>query len=504
MQSCFHGISPVNLRQLFPNAYVFGNRDYAFVNCVCDSRRVKPGDVFVAVKGHNVDGHDFIPEAVQNGAGAIVAERPTEFLLQLQSRKAPLPCLLVENTRCAYVRMCQALFGNPGEKLRLIGITGTSGKTTTACLIAGVLGAGGIDTGIVSSLGCFDGLDASPIPASSLQPKRLHSWLSRMKQNECTCAVLEASSPALAKCRMEGLSLQTVCMTNVRQRHLDIHGSLEAYRKAKMKIFQYLADDGVAILNMDDPISAEAAQFLNFPMLTYGVENEADIMAFPVEQYASEQTVLISAGGESLPLRTRIVGMPYVYDCLAAIAVGLRMNIPLATVIRGIETVETIPGRMERIECGQPFGVFVDFARSADELQGTLASLREVTPGRLICVFGATGKTQPSERAEAGRVLQQTADAVVLTDANPGTESPDRIVRDIQHGMKTTVETAVYHNRRDAIVFALSQAQPGDCVLIAGKGQEKFQIVNENRIRHDDREVARRWLFQNVRHMAMR
>ncbi|MDO5112770.1 MAG: UDP-N-acetylmuramoyl-L-alanyl-D-glutamate--2,6-diaminopimelate ligase [Planctomycetia bacterium] len=503
MQSCYQGISPVSLRQLFPHAEVFGAEDYTLLNCTTDWQRIRPGDVFVAVRG-KVDGHTLLDEAIARGAGALITDEMTDDPFRMNAQGQLVPMWVVENTRQAYALLCQALYRFPGKRLELTGITGTSGKTMTSCLIASILGAAGHNVGIMGSLGCFDGLDASPHSIANLPPKRVSSWLSRMEQNDCTHAVMEVSSQALAQYRLEGLDFQTVCMTNIFQEHLGFHGSVENYRKAKMRILEYLAEDGVTILNADDKILSEITRWLDIPVLTYGIQESAEISGMLLEQTASEQTMLVTAGGETLPLRTPIIGNHYAYDCLAAVATGLRSGIPLETIVQGIESVESIPGRMERIECGQPFTVLVDHAHTANELKITLQSLREVTDGRIFCVLGAAGNRDFEKRPHLGLIVQQYADEIILTDNDPGTESPDKIIQEILSGMNKTADVKIYHQRTDAIPYALGQARPGDAVLIAGKGHEKFQLVGRESLRHDDREIIRRWLYQNVHSMDFR
>ncbi|MDO4575520.1 MAG: UDP-N-acetylmuramoyl-L-alanyl-D-glutamate--2,6-diaminopimelate ligase [Planctomycetia bacterium] len=487
MQSCFQGISPVNIRQLFPDAELFGADEVSLWECVTDIRKLRRGDGFAALDTTLID------EAVARGAGCILTQERTDNPFRIGPDGNLVPLCQVENVQRAYAKLCQALYRFPGNRMELIGITGTSGKTMTSCLVAGILGAAGKNVGMMGSLGCFDGVDASPTPISTLPPKRVASWLSRMEQNDCSHVVMEVSSQALDQYRLEGLEFSTLCMTNVCREHLDLHGTIENYRKIKMRMFEYLAEKGVALLNADDPILADIPHWLDIPVLTYGVNEEADITAIPIEQTRSEQTILVTAGNASLPLCTKIIGTHFVYDSLAAVAVGLRLGIDLETIVRGIESVQTIPGRMERIECGQPFGVFLDFAHTPNELENTLESLRDVTRGRILCVFGARGDRDPEKRPLMGKIASRLADHVVLTDTHPADECPDKIIDDILSGMKNTQDVSIYHRRRDAICYALSQAQPGDCVLIAGRGHEKSPTPD----RYDDRDFIRKWLYKN-------
>jgi len=245
---------------------------------------------------------------------------------------------------------------------------------------------------------------------------------------------MEVSSHALDQSRVAGAKFDAVCVTNVAHDHLDYHASLQDYRQAKAKLFDHLAEEGFAVLNADDPGSAEYWRRLEGPALTVGIDQAAEITAVPVEQCPSEQTFLLSAGSETVPVRTRMIGRHHIYNCLTAAAVGLAYGIELTDVARGLEFVGHVPGRLERIECGQPFSVFVDYAHTPDALRTVLKTLREVTAGRLICVFGAGGGRDRQKRPGMGRAVERRADLAILTNDNPRREDPQAIFRDILGG----------------------------------------------------------------------
>jgi UDP-N-acetylmuramoyl-L-alanyl-D-glutamate--2,6-diaminopimelate ligase len=306
-----------------------------------------------------------------------------------------------------------------GQQLKLIGVTGANGKTTTSCLIAGILTAAGHRVGMWGSLGFLDGRAVVPIAKPKLTADRLTSVLARMAQNDCAYAVVEVSRRALDRLSIADVRFDAVCVTNI------VRNSVN-YR---------LADEGFAVFNADDPGSAKQISTLDGPVLTVGINKPAEIMAVPVEQHMSEQTFLLSAGSETAAVRTQMIGVHHIYNCLTAAGVGLTLGIDLTMVVRGLESIGHVPGRLERIECGQPFGVFVDYARNARALAGALRTLRSLTRGRLICV------------------LDSVAD------------------------------------RTTEIRRALSAARPGDCVLIAGRGRPTRQMLP------DDCEVAKEWLY---------
>ena len=478
----------VSLRGLLPEAAIIGTDDVWISGCTSDSRQVRGGELFAALMGSHSDGHDFAAEAAQRGCAAVLAERPIPEL--------SVPSCVVPNAREAYARLCQALAGNPSRQLKLIGITGTNGKTTTSCLIAGVLSAAGHRVGVLGTLGYLDGRIVEESTHTTPPPERLASLFSRMARNDCTHAVMEVSSHALDQSRVAGLEFDAACVTNVTHDHLDYHATLSDYRQAKAKIFEHLNIEGFAVLNADDAGSAEFLRLHAGPALTIGIDSPAEITAVPVEQLSSEQTFLLTAGSETVPVRTQMIGRHHIYNCLAAAAVGLAYDIELTTVVRGLESVGHVPGRLERIECGQPFSVFVDFAHTPDALAGVLKTLRQVTSGRLICVFGAGGQRDSQKRPLMGRAVEQAANVAILTNDNPRHEDPLAIFRDVLAGFVNRDTVQLVPDRTAAIQRALGMAEAGDCVLIAGKGHETHQIIGNERVPHDDREVARELLYQ--------
>ena len=302
----------------------------------------------------------------------------------------------------AYGRVCQALAGNPSFKLKLIGITGTNGKTTTSCLIASVLLKAGYRVGMAGTLGYFDGQEIEPATHTTPPAETLAPLLARMVTNECTHATLEVSSHALAQSRIAGVRLDVACVTNVSRDHLDYHTSLQDYRLAKSKLLDYLAPEGFAVVNADDAIAVGYLRHFHGPALTIGIRKPAEITAAPVEQFPSEQTFLLTAGSETVPVRTRMIGTHHIYNCLTAAAVGLTYGLDLATVVRGLEAVDYVPGRLQRIECGQPFSVFIDYAHTPDALAGSLAGLaeRDFRPADLR--VRRRGRSRPAEAAADG------------------------------------------------------------------------------------------------------
>jgi UDP-N-acetylmuramoyl-L-alanyl-D-glutamate--2,6-diaminopimelate ligase len=479
----------LSLRQILPDA-VMPSGEISASSCCADSRACRPGDLFVALRGTATNGHDHLAEAIARGARAVLTDQPIA--------DCPVPACYVEDVAGAYGQLCQALAGNPARRLKIIGVTGTNGKTTTSYLTASVLAAGGCKAGVLGTLGYFDGDEWGDADWTTPPANVLATWMARMTANGCTHLVMEVSSHALDQRRVAGVDFDVACVTNVRRDHLDYHGTLGRYRKAKARLFDHLLPEGFAIVNVDDPVAESLLAHVDGPMLSVGIHSQAEVTAIPVEQWPSEQTFLLSAENETVPVRTPLIGAHNIANCLIATAVGLVYSIDLATVVNGLEAIQRIPGRLERVECGQPFSVFVDFAHTPDALAGSLETLRAITSGRLICVFGAGGDRDKSKRPLMGRAVEAAADLAVVTSDNPRSETPELIAAQILDGFKHPSTARTILDRREAIEWTLEQAQPGDCVLIAGKGHETYQILGDRKLSFDDREVARRWLYESL------
>ncbi|HEV3138206.1 MAG TPA: UDP-N-acetylmuramoyl-L-alanyl-D-glutamate--2,6-diaminopimelate ligase [Pirellulales bacterium] len=476
----------VSLRELLSGAQFHGADDILVQSCASDSRDCRPGDLFVALRGTRSDGHDFVQEAISKGAQAILAE---------QADSTAVPACIVADAREAYGQICQALAGHPSQSMNIIGVTGTNGKTTTAHLIASVLRTAGYPTGLTSTLGYDDSADAVPAGLTTPSAPTLAHWLARMAKQECSHAVIEVSSHAIAQQRIAGLEFAQVCLTNLRRDHLDFHGTLAHYHHTKTRLFGYLSPGGLAVINADDPLCVENAPLLPNRVFTIGLQSTADLTASVVERLKSEQTFLLTAGNLTVPVRTAMIGDHHVYNCLMAAAVGLAQGIELATIVAGLEAVHHIPGRLERIECGQAFGAYVDFAHTPDALAVSLDTLREVTVGRIICVFGAGGNRDAAKRPLMGRAVESRADVVIVTTDNPRFEDPQAIAAEIFSGFERFGEARWIADRSEAIHYALSLAGPDDCVLVAGRGHEAFQQVGHDRVALDDRDLVRRYLY---------
>ncbi len=382
--------------------------DLRVTSCTSDWQQVQPGDVYIAVTSDDEDGHNYATGAVERGAIAVICERQLPIF--------NVPQCLVEDSRAIYGRLCQALVGDPSRQMKVIGVTGTHGKTTVARLLSEILREAGFTVGTLDSFGYWDGLEDRPTQGGALSPPVLARSLAEMAAIGATHAVVELSSLDLARRTFAGVTLDAACITNIGSQHLDWHGSIENYRQAKRRIVEHLDPDAVAILNADDAVSMKLLDELARPVLTFGMRGASEISAQAVEQYVNEQTFILTAGDDSVGVRTEIIGDHHIYNCLAAATTALAYGVELTTIARGLESVDRLPGRMERVMCGQGFAVLVDSANSPESLGNCLRAARKVTGGRLICVFGANNDCDQTQLPAIGRVIGSMTDVAAITN----------------------------------------------------------------------------------------
>jgi UDP-N-acetylmuramoyl-L-alanyl-D-glutamate--2,6-diaminopimelate ligase len=393
--------------------------------------------------------------------------------------------------RCAYAELSAALASHPSRHLALAGVTGTNGKTTTTWLIRALLRAAGHQAGLLGTIEYHDGVNSLPARLTTPDPATLNEWLNAMVEQRTTCAALEVSSHALDQRRLAGTLLDTAVLTNITHDHLDYHGSFEAYRAAKQKIFTLLKPDGWALVNLDDEGSRSCLPAAPRQSLTYSLHQPADLRGQLLDITPAGTRFRVVASGWTREFRTTLVGQHNISNCLAAIAVAHSLDLDLDAVQRGLVHFRGVPGRCERIDAGQPFPVYVDYAHTPDGLHKCLAALRPLARERLICVFGAGGDRDPAKRPLMGRTVAEVADLPVITSDNPRSEDPDEIIGQIAAGMTGSLRRPFLEpDRRQAIRWALQHAGPNDLVLIAGKGHETEQIIGTQRLHFDDREVA--------------
>lgn len=477
-------VRALSLRELLPDAEFFGSDDIRVRSCCGNAKRCRPGDLFVALASEIPRALDLARLAIERGAGALLADCPLPDL--------SLPVCYVPDARKAYGRVCHALAGDPSNEVKVLGVAGAHGAATVSWLLTGIFAHAGHATGLIGSLGCFDGsgwhAPHGPLP----QIPRLARALADIRDRGCSHAVVEASRGALRNDRFEGIEFDSACIPWCWGRGRG--ANRRADRRTADRFLERLGPHGLAVLNADDRLSATLVARHAGPVLTVGLR-QGDVTASMVEQHASEQTFLLCAGQEVRPIRTTLVGTDNVYHCLMAAAIGLSYELSLDEIVRGLENVTCVPGVCERVECGQPFGLFVDRSRSAAGVARRLRTLRETAAGRVLCVFGADGDSDARQRAGLGRAVERAADLSIVTTDNPRHASAECIAVDVIGGMRDATRARVILDRAAAIRWALAEARPGDCVLLAGKGDAAYQIVGDEWLPNDDRKIAADWLY---------
>lgn len=476
----------VNLRRLFPSASFVGCGDIHTFIATDRSSECVPSTLFAVIRGHRADGYQYIHDAISRGASALLVDRPQPDV--------SIPQCVVPDVRRAYAELCAAQMANPARNLGLAGVTGTNGKTTTTWLIRSMLQAAGHQTGILGTIEYCDGCRSEPSKLTTPDPRTWSRWLGSMVTRGTTHAALELSSHALDQRRTAGTLLDVAIISNITQDHFDYHQNFEAYRRSKLRIFEYLKPAGLAVINVDDPGSRSCLDEAPKRVMTFGIEEPADVMATVIDETLHGSRFCLTLGGECREVETRLVGRHNISNCVAAAAAALHLGASPAQIAQGIEALASVPGRMEQVDCGQPFQVFVDYAHTEDALRRSVQCLRRLTAGRVICVFGAGGDRDRSKRPLLGKAAAE-ADLAVVTSDNPRSEDQAQITREILAGFAGVEnQPHVEQDREQAIRWALDQAEPGDSVLIAGKGHETEQIIGSQRYEFDDRAVVRNHL----------
>lgn len=457
-------------------------RDLAY-----DTRAVAPGTVFFCVPGARADGHEFAAEASRRGAVALVVERPLDL---------PLPQLVVADARGAMAVAADEFFGHPTEHLVLAGVTGTNGKTTTAFLLHAVLAAAGLQPGLLGTVESRVGGQRRPAVRTTPEAIDLQrAFREMLRRGDQSCA-MEATSHGSELGRLERVRFDVLVFTNLTQDHLDFHGTLPRYFEAKRRLFFEIEPAPAAAVNVGDPYGRRLADELGAEgraLLTFGFSDDADLRAEELELGGDGTGLRVG----DLELHTRLRGRFNVENVLGTVAAARLLGVPDAAIERGVATVEGVPGRFEAIDEGQPFTLLVDYAHTPDSLENVLRAARDLTPRRVVCVFGCGGDRDRGKRPAMGRIAAELADVVIVTSDNPRSEEPLEIIDEILVGAGSGVE--VEPDRRAAIEHAVGLAEPGDVILVAGKGHEQGQEFRDRKIPFDDREVSRRALRSSAR-----
>ncbi|MFD0588064.1 UDP-N-acetylmuramoyl-L-alanyl-D-glutamate--2,6-diaminopimelate ligase [Paenibacillus sp. GCM10027627] len=483
-----------DLAETLITARLVGDGETEFTDVEVDSRKVRPGALFLCVPGHTVDGHDYAADAVKRGAAAVVAER----LLALN-----VPQLIVKDSRLASAIIADCVFAHPSEKVRLIGVTGTNGKTTTTYLIERILNDARKAAGVIGTIGWRYGGRQFHTDGTTPDSHELQRQLAEMRDAGVEYCAMEVSSHALEQGRVKGCRFRTAIFTNLTQDHLDYHGTMQQYADAKGLFFSRLGnaypealhERSYAVLNADDAASARFKLLTSAEIVSFGIENEADVKADNISITPQGTFFRVSTFKGEADIGLKMAGKFNVYNALAAIAAALIEGIGLPDIKRSLESIPGVPGRVESVDEGQPFAVIVDYAHTPDGLDNVLRAVREFAQRKVICVFGCGGDRDRSKRPLMGRIAAKHSDYVIVTSDNPRSESPERIIEDIAVGVVeagiNSSDFQMIPDRRAAIEKAVEMASPGDVVLIAGKGHETYQIIGREVFPFDDRIAAK-------------
>ncbi|MDD3374671.1 MAG: UDP-N-acetylmuramoyl-L-alanyl-D-glutamate--2,6-diaminopimelate ligase [Candidatus Omnitrophica bacterium] len=455
----------------------------------CDSRKVDQGGLFVAIKGARKDGTDYIEEAVAKGAVVVAVDG--EQSIDLLNKNI---CILkVEDTRKFLADATNRIYDFPSKKVQCLGITGTNGKTTISYLIEAILKTARQKCGVIGTINCRYGEHIVPIENTTPSIVDICHYLTDMNENGFSYCAMEVSSHALDQGRVSGIDFKAGIFTNLTQDHLDYHQSMESYFLAKSKMFSSLLLDSFAIVNIDDFWGQKIIERTKAKVVSYGVENKADMMALNIESTLFGSKFILKLGQNETEIETTLIGKHNVYNILAAAATCSCIGVQLEDIRYGVEHLNCVPGRLEPVIAGQDFFVFVDYAHTDDALKNVLTSLRSVTKGKLVVVFGCGGDRDKEKRVKMGSVVSSLADFSIITNDNPRSENPEDIAHKIVSGFDHD-RYLIILDRRQAIQKAFSMVEKNDIVLIAGKGHENYQILKNETISFDDRKVVRECL----------
>ena len=462
-----------------------------------DSRAVEPRQVFVALKGQHVDGVRFAREALDRGAAAVVSEEPAPAGVHV-------PWAMVSDARAALALLAATFYRNPSRELRVVGITGTNGKTTTAYLVASIFEAAGIPCGLLGTVAYRVGEQYVEATRTTPEAPELQRLLREMVDHGCGACAMEVSSHALSLARADNIAFAAAVFTNLTRDHLDFHADMEAYFQAKRRLFEMLPQEAPSAINVDDPRGPSLVEMVGRPV-TYAITRAADITPGPLSFSLEGLTFDVRTPHGTIHISSRLVGRPNVYNILGAVAATTALGLPFDAIERGVRALDGVPGRFQLVsEPKDGVTVVVDYAHTDDALRNLLETARPLASGRLITVFGCGGDRDRTKRPLMGAVAGRLSDLIVITSDNPRGEDPNRIIEEIQRGITpdTRRDSAqrilAIVDRRAAIAKAIEVARAGDLVLVAGKGHEKYQVIGDRVLPFDDVLVAREALARRT------
>jgi len=481
----------MKLRTLLKHLYqynVYGEKNPTITSIEMDSREVLTGGLFVCIKGFTVDGHDFVQQAIENGAVAILAERKVEI-------SDNIPVIIVNDTKRAMARLVDIFYGQPTHQLKLIGVTGTNGKTTTTHIIERIFQEAGEKTGLIGTM--YIKINEKKYDVKNTTPESitLQKTFKKMIDEKVSHAVMEVSSHALHMGRVHGCDFDIAVFTNLSQDHLDYHKTMEEYRNAKGLLFAQLGNafninkPKFAILNGDDPATEYYKHMTSAHILTYGIDQNCDVMAKNINMNANGTSFDLVTPNETYPIKLKLIGKFSIYNVLAAITTAIASGVSMDIVLKAVEKIEGVRGRFELVNVGQDFTVIVDYAHTPDSLENVLKTVKQFAKRKVFVVIGCGGDRDKTKRPLMANVAVKYADEPIFTSDNPRSEDPIAILKDMESG----VEGKYYHsisNREQAIYFAIANANEGDVVVIAGKGHETYQQIGNQTYEFDDKKVA--------------
>jgi UDP-N-acetylmuramoyl-L-alanyl-D-glutamate--2,6-diaminopimelate ligase len=464
--------------------------DFLVRGITSNSKQVSDNFVFVAIKGTQADGRGFIDEAVRNGARVVVFQGPKPKAQCLKK----IDLIQIEDARKAVACLAAKFYGNPSSRLKVVGITGTNGKTTITYLIEDLLKESGFAPAVIGTVNYRFKGKVIPSKNTTPGPVELQSLLADMANNDTSYAIMEVSSHALSQDRTACIDFHSAIFTNLTQDHLDYHKTLEDYFLAKARLFKDIGRGSFVVINNDDEYGRRLKKMINGPeIITYGIENDSDIVAYDIKLGLEQTEFTLKAFKKEIKFKAKLIGCHNIYNILASFAWAIKAGLDWDLVKSALGKFAFIPGRLERMPYDKGFSVFVDYAHTQDALTNVLKALRQISAKRIIIVFGCGGERDKTKRPKMGYTASQLADYVIITNDNPRSEDPQNIIKDIRFGIKKN-NYCIIPDRKEAIKKSLSMARPQDIVLIAGKGHETYQILQNETIHFDDREVVKECL----------
>lgn len=446
-----------------------------------DSRKVNRGDLFIAVKGFETDGHRFVKKAESAGAMAAIVEEEISGV--------GIPQIKVSNTRKIMADLAYVRYREDFEKADLIGVTGTNGKTTTTFLIRSILKAAGHLTGLIGTIAYY--FKDQEVVAWNTTPEAIDiaRMVHDMVQTGHDTCVLEVSSHALALNRVDSFPFKVGVFTNLSHDHLDFHKNVESYFQSKLKLFDLLTADGRAVVNLDDPYAERILERLRCPVFTFGFSEDTDVRALDWTMSAKGTRLNVRTSRGEMQIQSSLISLFNIQNILAAVATGIALGLENQAIVRGIADLKKVPGRLETYEIRPDTFAVIDYAHTPDALRKAAEAVRNITKNRLIIIFGCGGDRDQQKRPIMGRIAEQMGDHIVVTSDNPRNEEPEDIIREIVSGMSHSEKYKVITDRKEAIFYAVRMADAGDTILVAGKGHEPYQTIKGERLAFNEKEL---------------